>query len=105
LLVASDGRLNVDPAVLAGACESLSAATEHLLKELKSLDRTVSGMLSGWRGSSGGAYGQAWGQWLSGAQEVEQALSTMARLLGDAGRGYDRGDQRSAEGLGGLGNG
>lgn len=105
LLVSSDGRLNVDPAVMAGACESLSGAAEHLLAELKSLDGTVSGMLSAWQGNSGGAYGQAWGQWLAGAHEVEQALSTMARLLADAGRAYEHGDQRSAEGLGGLGNG
>ena len=62
LLVSSDGRLNVDPAVLASTCESLSTAAEHLLKELKSLDGTVSGMLAGWQGNSGGAYGQVWGQ-------------------------------------------
>lgn len=105
LLVGSDGRLNVDPAVMAGACESLAAAAEHLLKELKSLDGTVSAMLSGWQGNSGGAYGQVWGQWLSGAHEVEDALSSMARLLGDAGQAYAHGEQRSATNLGGLGDG
>jgi len=105
LLMGSADRLNVDPAVLAGACESLSAATEHLLRELKSLDGTVWGMLSTWQGNSGAAYGQAWGQWLSGAHEVEDALSTMARLLGDAGKAYAHGEQRSAADLGGLGDG
>lgn len=81
----------------------MSGAAEHLLNELKSLDGTVSGMLAGWQGGSGGAYGQAWGQWLSGAQEVETALSTMARLLGEAGKAYAHGDQGSASDLGGLG--
>lgn len=103
--MSSAGRLNVDPAVLTAAFESLSAATEHLLRELKSLDGAVSGMLSNWQGNAGGAYGVAWGQWLSGAHEVEDALSTMARLLGDAGKAYAHGEQRSATDLGGLGDG
>jgi WXG100 family type VII secretion target len=101
--VVSGDRLNVAPAVLAGACESLSNAAQHLLTELKALDSTVSGMLTGWQGSSGGAYGQAWQQWLTGADEVETALSTMARLLGEAGTAYAHGEQRSASDLGGLG--
>lgn len=105
MLVSSAGRLNIDPAVLAAACESLAAATEHLLRELKSLDGTVSEMLTNWQGNAGGAYGQAWGQWLSGAHEVEDALSTMTRLLDDAGKAYARGEQRSAVDLGGLGHG
>ena len=101
----SGDRLNADPAVLAAACESLSAATDYLLSELKSLDGTVSEMLSSWQGSSGGAYGQAWGQWASGAHQVEAALSTMSRLLGGAGKAYGQGEQRSAADLVGLGDG
>jgi WXG100 family type VII secretion target len=105
LLVTSDGKLNVSPAVLAGVCESLSGASQHLLAELKSLDATVSAMLAGWHGNSGGAYGQAYGQWLAGAREVESALSTMAALLGEAGRAYEHREQQSAAGLGSLGDG
>lgn len=101
----SGDKLNVTPAVLAGACESLSGASQHLLNELKALDATVSGMLAGWQGNSGGAYGGAYRQWLDGAHEVELALSTMARLLGEAGKTYAAGEQRSATNVGSLGNG
>lgn len=97
--------MNAAPAVLAGACESLSGASQHLLNELTSLDATVSGMLAGWQGNSGGAYGGAYRQWLDGAHEVESALSIMARLLGEAGKAYAQGDEQSAAGLGSLGNG
>jgi len=101
--VGSSDRLNVSPELLSGACESLSGAARHLLDEVKSLDGDVPGMLAGWQGSAGGAYGQAWTQWLQGAREVECALTTMARLLGEAATGYAHGEQQSAEGLGGLG--
>jgi WXG100 family type VII secretion target len=97
--------LRVDPAVLAGACESLSGAAQSLLGQLKSLDGTVSGMLARWHGLSGGAYGQGWGQWLQGAREVESALEVMATLLGDAGKAYEHRDREAASDLGACGNG
>lgn len=103
--MASDGTLNVDPAVLAGVCESLSGAAEQLLGQLKSLDGTVSGMLANWQGRAGGAYGDAWGRWLEGAHEVESALAVMARLLGRAADAFEHGEARSAADLGGLGGG
>lgn len=96
------GELSVDPAVLAGGCESLSGAAQSLLGQLKSLDGTVSGMLARWHGGSGGAYGQVWGQWLQGARQVESALEAMATLLGDAGEAYERRDRDAASDLGSL---
>ncbi|MBI3213529.1 MAG: WXG100 family type VII secretion target [Mycobacterium sp.] len=99
------GKLNIDPAVLAGACEALSGAAEQLLRELKSLDGTVTGMLANWQGSAGGAYGDVWRQWHTGADEVEVALAAMAKLLGEAGKAYAAGEQRSAGDLGSLANG
>jgi len=76
-----------------------------LLKELKALDAAVSGMLAGGQGNSSGAYSAAYRQWLDDAPEVESALSTMARLLGEAGKAYADGEQRSAAALGSLGDG
>lgn len=100
-----EGKLNVDPAVLAGVCESLSGAADQLLTQLKSLDGTVSGMLADWQGTAGGAYGEAWGQWLQGAREVESALSVMAKLLGRAAEAFEHGEAGSASKLGGLADG
>jgi WXG100 family type VII secretion target len=94
--------LRVEPAVLAASCEALSAASEHLLAQLKSLDGTVTSMLSTWRGTSGGAYSDAWALWHRGANEVEQGLATMARLLGDTANGFEEQDQSSSDGLRGV---
>lgn len=94
--------MKVEPAVLGASCEALSAAAEHLLGQLKSLDGTVTSMLAEWRGSSGGAYADAWTLWHRGADEVEQGLALMARLLSDAGRGFEQQDQATSEGVGGV---
>ncbi len=97
------GKLNVSPAVLSGTCESLSAAAEHLLTELKGLDGDVMKMVSRWTGTSGGAYGEAWLQWHRGATEVERGLAVMAQLLGRAADAYAESEQSAAAELGGLG--
>lgn len=97
-----DGELKVEPAVLAASCEVLSAAAEHLLEQLRSLDGTVTTMLAAWRGSSGGAYSDAWTLWHRGAHEVEQGLSGMAQRVGAAGRGYEQQEQATSENLGGI---
>lgn len=66
--MANGDRLNVSPELLSGACASLSGVARHLLDELKKLDGDVSGMLTGWQGSAGGAYGQACTQWQQGGR-------------------------------------
>jgi len=96
------GKLNIDPAVLSSTCESLSAAADQLLTELKSLDSTVTDMVSRWTGASGGAYGDAWQQWDRGASEVERGLTVMAQLLGRAAEAYTAHEQAAAADLGGL---
>jgi WXG100 family type VII secretion target len=97
-----NGELRVEPAVLAASCEALSAAAEHLLDQLQSLDGTVTSMLASWRGTSGGAYSDQWTLWHRGADEVERGLAQMAQLLGQAGKGYEQQEQASAANLGGL---
>lgn len=99
----SRGRLNVDTQVLSSACESLSAAAEHLLSELKSLDGTVTEMNTRWTGSSGGAYRDVWQQWHRGAAEVEQGLAVMSQLLGRAAQAYTEHERSAAAELGGVG--
>jgi WXG100 family type VII secretion target len=94
--------LRADPAVLSATCQSLSGAAEHLLGRLKSLDGNVTSMLSGWQGTSGGSYGDAWKLWHRGADEVEQALAIMAELLGQAGKAFASREQVSAEELRGV---
>jgi WXG100 family type VII secretion target len=98
----SGGELKVEPAVLVVSCEALSAASEHLLAQLKSLDGTVTSMLATWKGTSGGAYSDVWTKWQQGADEVEKGLAAMAHLLGEAGKGYDEQEQASGESLGGV---
>lgn len=95
----SDGELRVEPAVLRATCHSLSGAADHLRARLQSLDATVTGMTAKWTGSSGGAYGDAWGQWHRGADEVEHALAIMAKLLDSTARGFEASEEQSAEAL------
>lgn len=94
--------LKVEPSVLAASCDALSGAAEHLLEQLKSLDGTVTTMLAAWKGTSGGAYSDAWTLWHRGADEVEQGLALMAHLLGETGKGFEEQDQASSDGLGGV---
>jgi WXG100 family type VII secretion target len=98
----SGGELKADPAVLAATCEALSAASDHLLAQLKSLDGTVTSMLATWQGSSGGAYSDVWTKWHQGADEVEKGLATMAHLLGQAGKGFEEHEQATGENLRGV---
>ncbi len=95
----SEGQLRVEPAVLRATCQSLSGAAEHLQARLRSLDGTVTGMAGQWRGSSGGAYGEAWAQWHRGAVEVEKALAIMAKLLDATASGFESNDQDGAQSL------
>jgi WXG100 family type VII secretion target len=94
--------LRVDPAVLATTCSSLSAAAEHLLSELRTLDSQVETLLANWRGQSGGTYKEAYVMWSKGADEVEKGLAIMADLLGHAGRRYAEQDAAAREQLDGL---
>jgi WXG100 family type VII secretion target len=99
------GKLNIDPAVLSATCESLSAAADHLLSELKSLDGAVTEMVGRWTGSSGGAYGEAWQQWHRGAAELEGGLAVMAQLLGRAADAYADHERGAAADLRGISGG
>lgn len=94
--------LRVQPPVLADGCAALSAAADHLLNRLKSLDGNVSEMLSGWQGASGGAYCQAWALWQRGADDVENGLALMAALLGKAGGAFAAQDRAAAATTGGV---
>lgn len=96
------GELRVEPAVLSATCQALSGAAEHLLGRLSTLDAGVTSMLSGWQGTAGGAYGQAWRMWHEGADEVEKALAIMAELLGEAAKGFESNEQTSSEQLRGV---
>jgi WXG100 family type VII secretion target len=96
------GELKAAPAVLAASCESLFSAADHLLQQLKSLDGTVTSMLATWKGTSGGAYSNVWGRWHQGADEVENGLTKMAHLLGEAGKAHEEQEQATSESLRGV---
>lgn len=88
--------------MLAATCSSLSAAADHLLKQLQTLDSQVEGILASWRGQSGGTYKEAYVMWSAGADEVEKGLAIMADLLGHAGKGFAGQDTTARAQLDGL---
>lgn len=93
----ADEALRVDPAVMQSHAASIGGAAEHLAAELSALDDQVGQMLGGWQGASGTAYASAWEQWHRGAREVQQGLSLLAHLVGQAGEGYQSNEAGSAQ--------
>jgi len=87
---------------MAGFSQALTGATNDLHSRIIELDCQVREMLDGWRGEAGGAYGQAWDLWHSGAAEVQQGLSILAKAVGDVGVAYQGQDSSSAETLRGV---
>lgn len=84
----ADETLRVDPVVMQSHAVSIGGAAEHLSAELAQLDDQVGQMLGGWQGAAGTAYGSAWELWHQGAREVQVGLSLLAKLVGQAGAGY-----------------
>ena len=101
----ADGTLRVDPQVMQRFAAALGGIAEDLQKRLAELDGQVGEMLGGWRGASGAAYASAWELWRRGAGEVQSGLSILARLVGNAGAGYQQNEAVSARALQGVRNG
>ena len=97
--MAAADNLRVDPQVMQGFAEALLGGAEDLRTRLTELDAQVGEMLGGWRGGAGDAYGSAWEMWHNGATEVELGLSMLARLVAQAGGGYQQNDAASAQTL------
>jgi WXG100 family type VII secretion target len=88
-----------------GFAQALGGGAEDLRNRLAELDAQVSEMLGGWRGASGSAYTSAWELWHRGAGEVEVGLSMLARLVAQAGGGYQENEAVSARALRWVRNG
>jgi len=82
--------------VMQGFAQALWGGAEQLRNRLAELGAQVSEMLGGWRGTSGGAYNSAWELWHRGAGEVEVGLSMLARLVAQAGGGYQENEAVTA---------
>jgi WXG100 family type VII secretion target len=95
--VAANDNLRVDALVMQRFAQGLLGAAESLRSRLTALDEQVGDMLGGWRGASGSAYGSAWEMWHRGATEVELGLSMLARLVGEAGGGYQQNEAGAAQ--------
>lgn len=97
--------LRVNPEVMHGASQALSGAANDLHTRLVELDGQVRDMLAGWRGGAGGAYGQAWGLWHRGADEVQLGLSKLAEAVGIAGVDFKAQDSASSQVMRGVAGG
>ncbi|MFE3545541.1 WXG100 family type VII secretion target [Nocardia sp. NPDC059177] len=72
----------VVPAEVTDAGKYVQLVAESLVNGLRSLDSDITALLETWKGYSAEMYGTAWIETKQGADEVLEALSTMARLLG-----------------------
>lgn len=94
--------LSVDPQAMRGFAQALRGRAEELRSQLALLDDQVGAMLGGWRGASASAYAAAWELWHRGAGEVEVGLSMLARLVAQAGGGYESNEAVAAQELRGV---
>lgn len=86
---------------LSSASARLEDAAQRLQDGLSSVDDETTQLLgSGWKGEAASAYGPAWEQWHSGAEQVVEGLQRMSELLTIAGREYAKTDESGAEALG-----
>lgn len=86
---------------LTSASARLEDAAQRLQDGLSSVDDETTQLLgSGWKGGAASAYGPAWEQWHSGAEQVVEGLQRMSELLTIAGREYAKTDESGAEALG-----
>jgi WXG100 family type VII secretion target len=93
--VAADN-LRVEPVLMQGFAQSLRCGADDMRDRLSELDSQVGDMLTGWRGASGGAYTSAWELWHRGVAEVQVGLTILARLVAQAGVGYQQNEAASA---------
>jgi WXG100 family type VII secretion target len=66
--------VRVQPEAMRVASQALSSAAKDLHTRLVELDGQVRDLLTGWRGGSGGAYGEAWDSWHRGAAGAVRAV-------------------------------
>ncbi|OCB29269.1 secretion protein [Mycobacterium malmoense] len=92
----ADETVRVDPVVMHSHAVSIGGAAEHLSAELTQLDDQLGQLLGGWKGASGSAYAEAWELWHRGAREVQVGLSMLARLVDQAGEGFQANEAGSA---------
>lgn len=94
--VMAEETLRIDPVVMQSHAVSIGGAAEHLSAELSRLVDQVAQLLGGWQGASGTAYASAWELWQRGAREVQLGLALLAKLVGQAGGGYQSNEAWSA---------
>src|SRR4051812_48252808 len=94
--------VRVQPEAMHVASQALSSAAKDLHTRLIELDGQVRDLLAGWRGGSGGAYGEAWDSWHRGAGQVQQGLSILARAVGVVGVEFDNQEQASTQTVDGV---
>ena len=95
---------SVDPTVLERAQVLVGRVADDLVRERRSLDGSVSGLLAGgWSGVAAEEYQRAWEEWRDGADEVLTALHSMGELLGRTRVAYLAGDDDSVRTVAPLG--
>lgn len=78
------------------AVEQLRDAATELEDQRTALAREVDGLLdAGWRGEAASSFAEAWDDWVSGADDVVGALTSLASAVAAAGRSLSRADERT----------
>ncbi len=73
---------------------SLRSAAETIKNTSEQAKSQVEGLVqANWTGTAAGAFDQAFMQWKSGADQVDQALNRISELLNNAAQNYETTEQ------------
>ena len=79
----------------------MKTGSDQVQAQLDAMRHQVEPVASTWEGAASGAFQQLWQEWQTGAAQVQQALTGISTLLGNAGTTYQQAEtsiQRSMQG-------
>jgi WXG100 family type VII secretion target len=80
---------------------SLKSAAETIKNTSEQAKSQVEGLVQGdWTGTASSAFDQAFMQWKSGADQVDQALNRIGELLNNAAQSYETTEQNITSSFG-----
>lgn len=92
----SGGIIKVTPEQLASVASQLQSGSANIDSTLGQLESQVAPLGSDWAGVGQARFLQLWQQWQTSSRQLEQALTEIARLMGQASGAYADNDQSIA---------
>jgi WXG100 family type VII secretion target len=93
------GAMKVTPEQLNDVSSQVSVGANDIATQLSDLRSKVSALGGEWVGAAAGQFDQLWEEWGKGAAQIQEALSGISRLLGEAGKLYASTEEQIASSM------